>query len=154
MSKYLKLFETTSEYEAYINGGGVILPNVSVAKDAPKTMYFNPIPLFVKLFLNNGEVVELQGSGELTYTMVSPYKSSVVSAEIGKSCTSIGTYAFSYCSGLTSITIPNSVISIDQGAFEGCTGLTSITIPDSVTIIECIFTNTCTQFTNFCTDNR
>ena len=43
MSKYLKLFETTSQYNEYINGSDVVLPNVSVAKDAPKTVYFNPI---------------------------------------------------------------------------------------------------------------
>jgi len=43
MSKYLKLFETTSQYEEYINGSDVVLPNVSVAKNAPKTVCFNPI---------------------------------------------------------------------------------------------------------------
>ena len=43
MSKYLKLFGTTPEYDVYINGGGVVLPNVSVAKDAPTTVYYNPI---------------------------------------------------------------------------------------------------------------
>ena len=70
MIKYLKLFETTSDYEAYINGEGVVLPNVSVAKDAPKTVYYNPIPFFAKLFLNNGEVVELQGTGEITQAII------------------------------------------------------------------------------------
>ena len=44
MSKYLKLFETTSQYNDYINGSDVVLPNVSVAKDAPSTVYFNPLP--------------------------------------------------------------------------------------------------------------
>ena len=149
MSKYLKLFETTSDYKAYINGGGVVLPNVSVAKDAPKTVYFNPIPppFFAKLSLNNGEVVELQGSGELTSAMVSPYKSSVVSAEIGKLCTSIGQNVFNSCTGLTSVTIGSGVTSIGDGAFRS-TGLTSITIPDSVTSIgQQIFVN-CTGLTS------
>ena len=137
MIKYLKLFETTSDYEAYINGEGVVLPNVSVAKDAPKIVYYNPIPpFFVKLSLNKGEVVELQGSGELTSAMVSPYKSSVVSAEIGELCTSIGYAAFSSCSDLTSVTIPDSVTSIGFQAFGWCDGLTSITIPNSVTGID------------------
>jgi hypothetical protein len=44
MSKNLKLFETTSEYDAYINGGGAILPNVSRCKDNPEVYYYNPIP--------------------------------------------------------------------------------------------------------------
>ena len=108
------------------------MPNVSVAKDTPKTVYFNPIPPFVKLSLNNGEVVELQGSGELTQAMVTPYKSSVVSAEIGKSCTRIGEFVFSGCFSLTSVTIPDSVTIIGRSAFTNCKGLTNITIPDSV----------------------
>ena len=40
--KYLKHFETTSEYETYI-GGGAVLPNVSYTEDTLK-VYFNPIP--------------------------------------------------------------------------------------------------------------
>ena len=42
MSKYLKLFETTSQYNEYITSIDVVLPNVSVAKDALTTVYFNP----------------------------------------------------------------------------------------------------------------
>lgn len=42
MSKNIKLFNTTSQYEEYINGSDVILPNISVAEDAPTTVYYNP----------------------------------------------------------------------------------------------------------------
>lgn len=42
MSKYIKLFETTFEYEEYINGSDAILPNVSVAEDVPTIVYYNP----------------------------------------------------------------------------------------------------------------
>ena len=42
MAKYLKLFKTTLQYNEYINGSDVVLPNVSVAKVAPTTVYFNP----------------------------------------------------------------------------------------------------------------
>ena len=54
---------------------------------------------------------------------------------IGKSVTTIPSYAFSCCSGLTSLTIPGSVTSIGESAFSGCSGLTSLTIPNSVTSI-------------------
>jgi len=91
------------------------------------------VPFFAKLSLNNGEVVELQGSGELTSTMVFRYRSSLVSVEIGELCTSIGGSAFSGCSGLTSVTIGNGVTSIGDWAFQMCSGLTSITIGSSVT---------------------
>ena len=148
MSKYTKLFETTSQYEDYINGSDVVFSNVCVAKDAPKKVYYNPIPFFVKLFLNNGEVVELQGSGALTGAMVSPYQSSLVSAEIGELCTSIGMYAFSGCKGLTSITIGSGVTSIGSSVFEGCSVLRSVTIPDSVTSIGYQAFSGCSRLTS------
>ena len=137
MSKYLKLFETTPEYEAYINGGGVVLPNVSVAKDAPTTVYYNPYKFFVKLSLNNGEVVELQGSGELTNAMLSQYKlSSIVSAELGELCTSIGEDAFYDCTGLTSVTIGKGLTSIGSRALYGCSALESIIVEEGNTICD------------------
>lgn len=85
------------------------------------------VPFFAKLSLNNGEVIELQGSGELFEGPVYQYKSSIVRAEIGELCTSIGYGAFSNCSGLTSVTIPDSVTSISSVAFAHCSSLTSIT---------------------------
>ena len=54
---------------------------------------------------------------------------------IGKSVTSIGTYAFQYCYSLASITIPGSVTSIGYYAFNYCCSLASIVIPESVTSI-------------------
>ena len=97
-------------------------------------------PFSCKLTLNNGKTVELEGNGELTSNMISDYKSTLVRAEIRKSCISIGTGAFGNCTNLTSIIIPDSVISIDGWAFNYCTSLTSVTIPDSVTSIgECAF---------------
>lgn len=43
MSLFLKLFNTTAEYNAYTaDTSNFILPNVSVAKDALTTVYYNP----------------------------------------------------------------------------------------------------------------
>lgn len=153
MTNYIKLFETTSQYNEYINGSDVVFPNVSVAKDAPKKVYYNPIPFFVKLFLNNGEVVELQGSGELTQAMITPYKKSVVSAEFGKLCTSIGDNAFYQCKGLTSVTIGNGVTTIGSSAFISCSSLTSITIGNSVTNIDSYAFFYCSGLTNIVIPN-
>ncbi|MBR4378986.1 MAG: leucine-rich repeat protein [Prevotella sp.] len=41
MSKYLKLFETTSEYETYINSSDKVLPNVSFCEDE-RGMHYKP----------------------------------------------------------------------------------------------------------------
>ena len=57
--------------------------------------------------------------------------------EIGTSCTSIGSDAFSVCNTLTGdLVIPNSVTTIGDFAFNNCTGLTGdLVIPNSVTTI-------------------
>ena len=41
MGDYLKLFETTSEYETYIEGEDILLPNVSYCEDN-NCIYYNP----------------------------------------------------------------------------------------------------------------
>ena len=67
--------------------------------------------------------------------------SSLASATIGNSVTSIGTEAFRWCSNLASVTIGNSVTSIGSNAFRDCSSLASITIPNSVTrILDMVFT--------------
>ena len=157
MGKYLKLFETDSERVGYEDGENYIEPYVSYV-EVDNSVHYNKPKFFCKLTLNNGSTVELEGSGELTQAMVSQYKGTLVSAEIGEFCTSIGDSAFDNCNGLSSVTISNSVTSIGYGvfngcssltsviigcgvtsigiaAFSGCRGLTSVTIPDSVTSI-------------------
>ena len=149
MSKYLKLFETTSEYKAYINGGGVVLPNVSVAKDAPKTVYFNPIPpMNIITYEATAKLAETTDqysdglhtnafsgkNGQLTMTSHT-FENGVGTIEFDGDVTSIDEGAFVQCTGLTSITIPNSVTNIGNEAFGACTSLTNITIGSGVTSI-------------------
>lgn len=137
MEEYIKLFQNHTQYETYKNSADFVTPNVSYCEQQDE-VHYNPFvpPFFCKLTLNDGSTVELEGSGELTQAMVSnQYKNTLVSAEIGELCTSIGDGAFNHCSGLTSVTIPNSVTSIGNNAFYGCSSLTSVTIPDSVTSI-------------------
>ena len=103
---------------------------------------------FCKLTLSDSTTVKIEGSGTLTSAMTNPYSANCVSAEIGTSCTSIGTSAFTFCSSLTSCTIGSSVTSIGEFAFNGCIGLTSIVIPDSVTSIGSCAFQTCSALTS------
>lgn len=125
MGKYLKLFETDSERVGYEDSENYLEPYVSYV-EGDNTVHYNKPPFFCKLTLSDDSVVELEGSGELTSTMISPYKSTLIGVEIGTLCTSIGNSAFNSCSGLTSVTIPNSVTSIGDHAFGSCHSLTSI----------------------------
>ena len=113
-------------------GGEYIEPYVSLVAEN-NSVHYNK-PYMCKLTLQDGSKVKLYGSGELTSAMISSYKSTLVSAEIGELCTSIGGYAFLGCSNLTSVTIGDSVTSIST-AFYTCSNLTSVTIGSGVTSI-------------------
>ena len=148
--KYVKEFATHADYTAYV-ATDYPKPNVSLCV-AEGDVYYNPAPpppFFCKLTLKNGEVVDIEGSGELTSAMTSSYKSTCVGAEIGTLCTSIGNRAFSACTSLTSVTIPDGVTRIGDYAFLGC-AIRELVIPDSVTRIgsyvfsECSQMKTCT----------
>ena len=137
MGKYIKIFNNHSEYEAFKASEDYITPNVSYCI-SENEVHYNPYvkpPFFCKLTLKDGSVIKLEGSGELTSAMTREYTSTVVSAEIGESCTSIGNYAFNGCSSLTNIVIQDGVTSIGKGAFSYCTDLSIINIPNSVTSI-------------------
>jgi len=140
---YLKLFQTEAERQACKETQEYVCYTV----ESDKVNIMN-IPFFCKLYQQDGSVVEIERSGELTQSMISRYKSTTVSAEIGELCTSIGSYAFSNCDSLTSVTIGNNVTSIGQFAFYNCTSLTSITIPNSVTSIDLNAFYNCTSLTS------
>ena len=135
------------------------MPNVSFCED-DRDIHYNPYvepPFFCKLTLNDGSVVNIEGSGELTSTMTSAYNDTCVSAEIGELCTSIDESAFEAFYMMSSATIGNNVTTIGNMAFYGSnlsmsliigsgvtsigddafysSSLTSVTIPNSVTSI-------------------
>ena len=97
-----------------------------------------PTPVYdgkARLTLNDGSIVTISGTGELTSAETKPYTATTIAAEIGSGCTSIGNEALYGCSRLTSVTIPDTVTSIGNGAILLCDKLTSVTIPDTVTSI-------------------
>lgn len=64
MGKYLKLFNTHTEYEAFIEGGEITLPNVSHCIDI-NDVHYNPLATF--MFLSGSmEIVTIPFTEEIT----------------------------------------------------------------------------------------
>lgn len=104
-----------------------------------------------KFTLNNMSVVSAEcETTTIVSGMTSPYKTSMVKAEMYDCVNSIGYGAFEGCTGLTTVTMPSGLTNISDYAFYYCKSLTSVTIPDSVTSIgnnafgECPSLRTCT----------
>jgi len=154
MSVYLKEFSTHSEYEAYIESEGKVLPNVSICDDT-KDVHYNPWVLETRVVakfnvtdasnptkIANGTSIfsEIEIDGVKQTSVTTGYTFDTVGEHTVKYTltdpTSIGESAFDFCQRITSVTIPNSVTNIGNNAFGWCISLTSITIPDSVTSID------------------
>ena len=176
MGKYLKKFDTHSEYESYITSSDKILPNVSYCEDnndvhynpwtdprviakfnvedetEPVALYGNDYgaiasELFSKVEID-GEEVSISDLDDIGgfYTFETTGEHTVKYTLLDSEV--IGDGAFNYCSNLTSITIPSGVTSIGEEAFSGCSGLTSINIPNSVTTIGESAFSSCSGFTS------
>ena len=156
--KYLKKFENHSEYETYIQGGGVALPNVSYCEDNGD-LHYNPYvdPVrFVAVFnvtstsepthlfsnYNYLSAIEIDGT-EYTGSDISANTNytfdttgiHTVKYTLNDGITSIDGSSFAGDKDMISITIPSNITTITNGAFSGCYSLVSVTIPNSVTSI-------------------
>ena len=99
-----------------------------------------------------GDYSDVAITGTLTQSSINNIdghsRTSVHSAEIGNTVTSIGGNAFSDCGLLTNVTISSGVTSIGNYAFRNCYGLTSVVIPSSVTSIGDMGFYNCTNLTS------
>ncbi len=161
MSKFLKQFNTTAEYNAYTaDTENFILPNVSLTVDN-NTVHYNPstpptpvearfvakyvtfsteeeIMLFnYDVDLESFSAMEIDGVAQPS--VVSAYTFSTEGEHTVKCTltdpTTFGTVIFAGTNNLTSIVIPDSVTSIAYGFFQDCGSLTSCTIGSGVTSI-------------------
>lgn len=75
MGKYLKQFSTHAEYDAYINGSGAILPNVSICT-TEGDVHYNPLVAVSGVTLNKNELSLNKGETETLVATVLPSNAS------------------------------------------------------------------------------
>ena len=136
--EYLKSFEKSSDYQSFITGGGVSLPNVSYTVNENK-VYYNPIQPNNEIWYTstNGNIVTPYSGSTKPFLDADENNIKIISnayengkgiIKLEKDCYQIGDNAFQNCKTLSSIIIPNSVTSIGYGAFSVWTGATSTDI--------------------------
>lgn len=140
---FLKLFQTEQEKQSCVETQEYI----SYTEETDTVNIHKEI-FFCKLYQANGDIINIEGSGELTSVMTRPYSATTVSVEIGNTCNAIGDSVFFQFVNLTSVTISDNVTSIGSESFYDCRSLSGITIPESVTTIENLAFNGCSGLTS------
>ena len=174
--KFLKKFETTSQYNAYTaDTANFVTPNVSLIEETHGVAYHPAEPTETRVVAtfnvtstsNSTQIIgdfsenpfsAIEIDGVEQPSVVTEYTFSTTGGHTVKYTltdpTSIGDNAFTFCRSLTSVTIPNSVTSIGADAFFGCDSLTSITIPNSVTSIGETAFFSCGNLTSITVDSN
>lgn len=122
MSKYIKSFKTTAEYNAYIAGDHAT-PYTAYVEEEDKYYYGAKEPEMMEF--------EFPASPSGAFNLVKSIKS--VSIPSGATTTDRSSFQDGF--NLTSVTIPDGFTTIEFQCFSNCSSLTSVTIPSTVTII-------------------
>ncbi len=143
MGKYLKLFETHSQYTAFTQTEDFILPNVSYCKDQTDIVHYNPIVVETRLMVTYN--VEDASEPTQLYFYNTEAKATGVGmfgkVEIDGTEVSVtdldgnnGSYQLSVGEHTVAYTLKDPT-NIGNGAFYNCSNLTNISIPNGVTSI-------------------
>ena len=149
MAKYLKLFETHSEYVDFTHTEDFLLPNVSYCKDVTDEVHYNPLPtpqpsniLLYEAPAKLTETTSDKGNGLHTNKFNGPtiishdFDNGVGTVELSGDLIALPEYTFYGASTITKVSMPNGVTNIGQYAFYSCNGLTSVGVSGSGASVE------------------
>lgn len=167
MGKFLKRFDTHSQYESYTaNTDTFILPNVSICDDQPTVVHYNPwierriVAKFNVTDTSNPTVIinsddwvsAIEIDGVEQPSVITAYTFDSLGTHTVKYTladqTSIGTNAFRNCLAVTKVIIPDNVETIGNRAFMSCDNLTAVTIGNMVTEIGAYAFFRCSSLTS------
>lgn len=164
MGKYIKKFDTHSDYEDFLETEDFIRPNVSYCVDNVE-VHYNPIETRVVVKYNVTDITysthiagncenfaEMEVDGVVQSNVNGSYQFDSIGEHTIKYTlidnTSIVVSSFQGCNNITKVTIPNSVTNIGNYAFHYCTGLIEVIIPDSITSIGNYAFQRCSSLTS------
>ena len=141
MSKYIKVFDTVEEYNAYSGGTAFTSPNISYIKSTDETKYDdNEIKHYTK-----DSWIEVSEESGTTLNKIINY---ITSVTVPNGITIIGESTFYSC-GLTSINLPSSLTTIKGYAFYQANNISSLIIPSGVIEIGSMAFHNCANLANF-----
>ena len=150
--KYIRKYSQYSQYDTYMDGNNVVLPNVSYCADKQKS-YINRknetrlIAIYnvyttsaeTKILYTNLNISALKIDDDKYFKYICSYKFNTAGDHIIKfsygNHNNMDSNQFKNCKELKKVILSNTISIINASAFDGCSALTSITIPDSVTSI-------------------
>ena len=140
------------EYYQYSMDSGATWSNVypTSSRTSEDVIEYNSadcgyVPYQYKFVLNDSSVASAvcDSTSAITSTIVSPYKSNMVEAEVGECISNVNSNAFVDCTGLTSVTLDNEG-SLGVQSFLRCRNLRTVEIGSGVTSIGTNAFNSCT----------
>lgn len=124
MSKYIKVFDTVEQYNAYSGGTAFTSPNISYIKSTDETKYDDNE---IKHYSEDGDswiITEEIGSA-ITHCV-----DTIKSVKIPNTVEVLGSECFSNFDYLESVEIPSSVTTIGEKCFYGCIRLKTVNYPN------------------------
>ena len=135
MSKYIKVFDTVEEYNAYSRGTAFTSPNISYIKSTDETKYDDNEIKHYSEDCESGDCESIITSKEINGNTISSISNLIETVNIPSGITTLGENCFYGLTYLTSVTLPVGITEIPNNCFKFCYSLENIELPNTITTI-------------------